>query len=189
MLSYVAITASNPSYLAAHWWAPLLRGLVALAFGISLLALPRAGIATLVILFGAFALADGVLTIVQGLRYSHPRSGRWWWLLVQGVAGAAVGLITLFYPGITAFVLGVFIGAWAVITGVLEIAAAFQMRRNVPGEIFMILGGLLSIVLGAVIYIFPGLGLLAVVWVVAFYAILSGFTLLMLAFRLRSLRA
>jgi uncharacterized membrane protein HdeD (DUF308 family) len=183
----MALRASSANYLAAHWWAPLLRGIVALAFGALLLARPVAGVAAFVILFGAFAFVDGVLTIVQALRFSHPQSGRWWWLLLQGISGAAIGAITFFYPGITAYVLGVFIGAWAIVTGAFEIAAATQMRRNVSGEIFMILAGILSMVLGAAIFIFPGAGLLAVVWFVAAYALAAGITLVILAFRLRAL--
>jgi len=174
------------SYLAAHWWAPLLRGIVAIAFGALLLARPIAGVAAFVILFGAFAFVDGILTIVQALRYAHPQTGQWWWLLLQGICGAIIGLITFFYPGITAYVLGIFIGAWAIVTGLFEIAAV-QMRRNVPGEIFMILAGIFSIVLGAGIFLFPGAGLLAVVWFVAVYALAAGITLIILALRLRGL--
>jgi len=175
------------SYLAAHWWAPLIRGVVAIAFGALLLSRPIAGVAAFVILFGAFAFVDGILTIVQALRYAHPQTGQWWWLLLQGICGAAIGVITFFYPGITAYVLGIFIGAWAIVTGIFEIAAAVQMRRNVPGEVFMILAGILSIVLGAGIFLFPGAGLLAVVWFVAVYALAAGITLIILALRLRGL--
>ncbi len=175
------------SYLAAHWWAPLLRGIVAIAFGVLLLARPIAGVAAFVILFGAFAFVDGILTIVQALRYAHPQTGQWWWLLLQGLCGAGIGVITFFNPGITAYVLGIFIGAWAIVTGIFEIAAAIQMRRNVPGEIFMILAGILSIVLGAGIFLFPGAGLLAVVWFVAVYALAAGIALVILALRLRGL--
>jgi uncharacterized membrane protein HdeD (DUF308 family) len=183
------LTARPIPYLASHWWAPLLRGLLAIAFGILLLAIPVVGVAAFVTLFGLFAFFDGILTVVQALRYSHPDKGRWWWLMLQGAAGVAIGAITFFYPGITAYVLGVWIGAWAIITGFLEIAAAFQMRKNVPGELFMIVGGIFSIVLGGAIFLFPAVGLLAVVWFVAVYALAAGAALVMLAFRLRALRA
>jgi uncharacterized membrane protein HdeD (DUF308 family) len=175
--------------LAAHWWAPLLRGILAIALGVLLLARPITGVAAFVIVFGAFAFVNGILTIVQALRYSHPDRGRWWWLLASGLAGIAIGAITFFSPGITAYVLGIFIGAWAIVTGIFEIVAGVQMRRNVAGEIFMILAGVLSVVLGAAIFIFPAAGLLAVVWFVAVYALVAGFMLLLLAFRLRGLRA
>jgi len=182
------IPPSTASYLAAHWWAPLLRGIVAIAFGALLLARPIAGVAAFVILFGAFAFVDGILTIVQALRYAHPQTGQWWWLLLQGICGIGIGVITFFTPGITAYVLGIFVGAWAIVTGIFEIMAAVQMRRNVPGEIFMVVAGVLSIVLGAAIFLFPGAGLLAVVWFVAVYALAAGVTLVILALRLRGLR-
>jgi len=178
-------TAPVPSSLTSHWWMPLLRGLLAIVFGAVLFAFPISAVAALVILFGAFALVDGILAIVQALRFAHPNSGRWWWLLAQGAAGILIGVVTFFYPGITAGTLALLIAAWAVITGGFEIATAIRLRRDVPGEIFLIVAGLLSIVLGALLFLFPLAALLTVVWLLAAYSIIAGAALIALALRLR----
>jgi uncharacterized membrane protein HdeD (DUF308 family) len=177
---------TNPAdYLRTHWWIPLLRGIVAIVFGLVLLLIPITAVFTLVILFGAFALVDGVLAIVQALRFAHPDSGRWWLMLLQGLAGIAFGVLTFAYPGITAITLGLFIAAWAVVTGIFEIGAAFRLRRDVPNEIFLIVAGVLSVLLGLILFFFPVGALIGVVYFVAAYVIISGFALVALAFRLR----
>jgi len=173
--------------IAQHWWVPLVRGLIAIVFAVVVFAYPISAIGTFVLIFGAFAFADGVLGIFQALRFAHPSSGRWWLQLLSGVAGIITGLITLIYPDITALVLGFFIAAWAIVTGGFEIGAAFRLRKDVPGEIFMIAAGILSVALGIVLFFLPLAALLAWVWIVATYALISGVLLCMLAFRLRGL--
>jgi len=181
------ILAATRGPLAAHWWVPLLRGIIALIFGIVLFVLPLSSVAAFVLLFGAYAAVDGVLGIVQALRFAHPSTGRWWLQLLAGVCGILVGIITLVYPAITALTLAWFISAWAIVTGFFEIGAGFRLRKDVPGEIFMICAGLFSVVLGVAIFFFPLGGLLAAVWVIATYGIIAGFALIGLAFRLRGL--
>jgi uncharacterized membrane protein HdeD (DUF308 family) len=175
--------------ITAHWWVPLVRGIISILFGVILFVYPISGIFVFVIFFGAFAFVDGILAIFQALRFAHPSTGQWWWQLLSGVAGIIVGLVTFFYPGITAVTLAWFICAWAIVTGIFEIGAAFRLRKDVPGEIFLILAGLLSVVFGVALffYAFPIAALLAWVWIVATYAIIAGVVLSMLAFRLRGL--
>jgi uncharacterized membrane protein HdeD (DUF308 family) len=184
MTTELAPTVQN---IASHWWVPLVRGVISIAFGIVLFAYPISAVGVFVLFFGAFAFVDGVLAIVQALRFAHASSGRWWLQLLSGVAGIIIGVITVVYPAITALTLALFIAAWAIVTGVFEIGAGIRLRKDVPGEIFMIAAGLLSIVLGGVLFLFPLAALLAWVWVVATYALIAGFVLIMLAFRLRSL--
>jgi uncharacterized membrane protein HdeD (DUF308 family) len=176
----------SPAYLRSHWWAPLLRGVLAIVFGIVLLVMPLASVVTLVFLFGGFALADGVLAIVQALRFAHPDSGRWWVTIVQGLIGIAIGVVTFFYPGITATTLGLLVAAWAIMTGVFEIATAIRLRRVIKNEFFLVLAGIASLVLGLVLVVFPLGALLLIVYVIAAYAFVSGIALVALAFRLRS---
>jgi uncharacterized membrane protein HdeD (DUF308 family) len=171
-----------------HWWVILLRGIVAVLFGIFAFTFPVSTAAAFVIIFGAYALVDGVLTIVSALRMAHPDSGRWWWLLVEGIIGIAVGVLTFFWPGITALALGFLVAGWALATGVFEIGAAFRMRQDVPGEILFFITGALSIVLGIILAIHPFTGLIAAVYIIGFYAVLTGFTLVALSLRLRGLR-
>lgn len=179
------VSATGP--IAAHWWVPLLRGIVSIIFGVVLFAYPISAVGAFVIIFGAFALVDGLLAIFQALRFAHPSSGQWWMQLLAGVAGVIVGLVTFFYPAITALTLGWLIATWAIVTGGFEIGAAFRLRKDVPGELFLIVAGLLSVVVGVALFFFPLAALLAWVWIVAVYAILAGILLCMLAFRLRGL--
>jgi uncharacterized membrane protein HdeD (DUF308 family) len=175
--------------ISDHWYIPLIRGLIAVLFGVVLLVHPVIAIATLVILFGAFAFADGIATIVTGLRFAHPDSGRWWWMLLQGVVGILVGLIAFFLPITAAWALSILVAVWAFSTGILELGAAFRLRRDIPGEIFLGISGLLSLLLGVAFVILPGAALLTLVFVVGFYAIVAGVSLVVLSVRLRSLRA
>jgi uncharacterized membrane protein HdeD (DUF308 family) len=171
--------------IAAHWWIPLIRGIVALLFGAVIFAFPFPAIGVFVIFFGAFVFADGVLNIFTSLRFAHPKSGSWWMVLVQGIVGVAIGVATFLWPGLTAATLGTLVALWAVVTGVLELAAAIRLRQNVPGEYFLIISGVLSIVVGGWLFIFPIVGLLALTWLIGAYAIFGGVALIALAFRLR----
>ncbi|MBV8300046.1 MAG: HdeD family acid-resistance protein [Candidatus Eremiobacteraeota bacterium] len=172
--------------LASHWWLFLIRGILALALGIAFPFFPGAAIFTLAILFGAYAFVDGIVAIAAALRMNHAEAN-WWWLLLEGVLGILVGVLTFFYPGITALWLVYLFGAWAVITGILAIVTAFRIRAAVGNEILMILFGAISVIAGVVIFLYPLYGVLALVWTVSIYAILAGIFLIGLALRLRGL--
>jgi len=172
--------------ITAHWWLFLIRGIIAILFGITAFAYPAITAVIFVFLFAGYVAADGILTLVSAVRFSHPDSGRWWWMLIQGVLGIAIGVITILYPYVTAFALGILVAVWAIATGLTEIAAAWRLRKDIPNEIFLIVVGVLSVLVGIYLSIFPAVALLTLVWVVAFYAILAGILLIALAFRLRS---
>jgi uncharacterized membrane protein HdeD (DUF308 family) len=174
--------------IAEHWYIPLIRGLIAILFGLLVFWHPFAAVAALVILFGAFAFVDGIATLVTAFRFAHPDAGRWWWMIVQGIVGILVGLIAFFWPISAAWILALLIAVWAFATGILELGAAFRLRRDVPGEIFLIVSGVLSVLLGIVFAILPGLALFTLVFVLGFYAIVAGISLVVLSFRLRALR-
>ena len=173
------------SRVTQHWWVPLVRGLISIVFGIFVFAFPISSIFAFVILIGAYFFVDGIANVVTAIRFAHPDTGRWWAILAQGVIGIAIGITTFFLPGLTAASLGFLIAFWAVITGVFEIAAALRLRRDVPGEIFLIVAGILSVVVGVVLFANPAVALVALTWIVGFYAILGGLALVALAFRLR----
>ena len=175
------------SRIASHWWVPLVRGIVAVIFGAIVFARPLSSIFAFVVLFGAFAFVDGLLNIVTALRFAHPSSGRWWALLAEGIIGVAIGVVTFLIPGLTAVTLGLLVASWAIVTGVLEIVAAFRLRKDVPGEIFLIIAGVLSVVAGLWLIVFPVVALLALTWLIAAYAIVAGIALIVLAFRLRTM--
>ena len=169
-----------------HWWVPLVRGIIAIVFGIAAFAYPFAAVGAFIIVFGAFAFADGILAIFQALRFAHPDSGRWWSTLVQGLAGVLVGLIAFFLPGLAAATFGLLVAIWAIVTGVLEIVAGLRLRRDAAGEVFLIVAGLLSVAAGLLLFFFPLGATVAFVYVVAAYALVAGITLVALALRLRS---
>lgn len=174
--------------LSMNWTALALRGVVAIVFGVIAILLPGLTIGTLILLFAAYAIVDGVSALIAGIR--HPTSTRPDWLLVAGgVAGIVIGIITVFLPGITALFLVSLIGAWAIVTGVAEVAVAWQLRKEIEGEFLVALNGIISILFGIYLWLFPGAGAIALVLLIGAFAIASGVILLILAFRMRSLAA
>jgi len=172
--------------LSSHWWLFLIRGILALALGICMPLFPGAAILTLAILFGAYAFVDGIVAIVAAIRLNHA-DGNWIWLILEGILGIIVGVITFFYPGITALWLIYLFGAWAILTGIFAIVTAFRVRQAIANEILMILFGAISIAAGIFIYFSPIYGAFALVWTISIYALLAGIFLIGLAFRLRGM--
>jgi uncharacterized membrane protein HdeD (DUF308 family) len=170
--------------LARNWWALALRGLFAILFGVAAFAWPSLTLAALVILFGAYALVDGVFALIAAVRAAEAHE-RWWLFVLEGLAGIIVGIITFVWPGITALVLLYLIAWWALVTGVLEIAAAIRLRRVIRREWTLVLGGLASVIFGLLLLYRPGAGALAVIWLIGIYALVFGVLFLMLGFRLR----
>jgi len=175
---------SFASILSRNWWLLVLRGIAALVFGILTFLMPRISIASLVLLFGAYSMADGILCLWTAL--AGPREHEsWWLLLLGGFVGIGIGILTFIAPGLTALALLIYIAAWAIATGVLQIVAAIRLRLEVPGEWALILAGLASIVFGVIIMARPAAGALAVVWLIGSYACVFGVLLLVLAFKAR----
>jgi uncharacterized membrane protein HdeD (DUF308 family) len=173
--------------LTRNWWAVALRGLAGMLFGIITFVSPGISLAALVLLFGAYAFADGVLSIVSAVR--RRGADRWWHLLLQGIVGVGAGVVTLLLPGITALALLFVIAAWALVGGALQVAAAIRLRKVITGEWLLALSGVLSIALGVLLVAFPGPGALALVIWIGAYAFVFGILLLVLGFRLRGLRS
>jgi uncharacterized membrane protein HdeD (DUF308 family) len=167
--------------LSVNWWALALRGAAAVIFGLLALFLPGVTLTVLILVFGAYALVDGVLAIVAGVRGVGPR----WLLIVEGVIGVLFGILTFLWPVITAFVLLYFIAFWAILTDALEIIAAIWLRREIEGEWALIAGGVFSVIFGLILVLSPGLGLLSLVWLIGVYALVFGVVLIVLAFRVR----
>jgi uncharacterized membrane protein HdeD (DUF308 family) len=171
--------------LALSWWALALRGAAAILFGILALIFPPSAVAALILLFGAWALLDGVFTLMAAAR--APRAGkRWGSLAFQGAVSVLAGLVAFFWTGLTALALVMLIGAWSIIIGAAEIAAAVRLRRQIEGEWLLGLSGVLSVLFGILLLIAPGAGMVALaIWIGA-YAIALGVLLVALALRLRS---
>lgn len=173
--------------LIHNWWAVALRGVVAILFGIILLAWPGISLVLLITIWGAFAVIDGIFSFVSAFR--RARGGESWGSLVlTGITGILAGLIAFIWPGITAAALVFLIGAWAIITGILEILAAVQLRKVIKGEFWLGLAGALSVLLGILLFLNPAAGAVSLVWLIGIFALTFGITMIALGFRLRSLR-
>jgi uncharacterized membrane protein HdeD (DUF308 family) len=171
--------------IAKYWWTFVVRGLLAFAFGLIALVWPGITLIVLVALFGIYVIIEGVLSIVAAISNRWVRS--WWVLLLEGLAGIVIGGIAFIWPGLTAVVLLVFIAIWAIFTGLLEIGAAVQLRKEIQGEWILALTGVLSILIGLILLINPGAGALAVVWLIGIYALLFGGLLTFLGLKFRKL--
>jgi uncharacterized membrane protein HdeD (DUF308 family) len=168
--------------LAKNWWALALRGLVAVLFGLLTFSLPGITLITLVLLFGAYTLMDGVFNVIASFRVASHH----WALLFEGIVGIIVGILTFAWPAITAIVLLYLIAFWAIFTGILEIIAGIHLRKAITNEWLLLLMGVLSVLFGVLILLAPGVGALAVVLWIGAYALIFGIFMLALAFRLRS---
>src|SRR5580693_8531067 len=148
--------------LTANWWALALRGLAAVVFGLLTFFLPGITLVTLVLLFGAYALIDGLFNVVAFFRVASHH----WALLLEGVIGTIVGVLTFAWPAITAFALLYLIAFWAILTGIFEIVAGIHLRKTMSNEWLLLLMGCFSLLFGLLILFAPGTGALAIVlWI------------------------
>ena len=169
--------------LARNWWLIALRGLFAVLFGLAALIWPNLILVSLVFLFGAYLLADGLLAVIAGVS-RHNGSQPWWLLLIEGLMGIGAGVLTFLSPGLTAIALLYLIAVWAIITGMVEIVSAIRLRAEIENEGLLALSGILSVVLGVVLVIWPGASALGLVWLIGAYAVVFGLLQIALGFRL-----
>ncbi len=169
--------------IAPRWWTLVVRGLVAIAFGVLVILQPGISLVALVYLWGVYAVADGVFNLVLAFRGSRIVRGGWGWLTFEGICSIAAGVIAFIWPGITAIALLVLIALWAIATGVAEIVTAAKLRKYIRGEWLLALSGVVSIVFGVLLLVRPGAGALTVVWLIGLYAIVFGILLVGLGVR------
>ncbi len=169
--------------ISNNWWLFVLRGLIAITFGIVAIAKPEQTVVALVLVFGAFTLVDGIFTLVASFS-SAPYFDKWWLLLLEGAMGIIVGSLAIFMPTITGVLLLYLIATWALFIGILEIAVAIEFRRVIKGEGWLILGGLLSILLSVLLFIFPRAGEVSLIWLIGTYAIIFGISEVVFSFKL-----
>jgi uncharacterized membrane protein HdeD (DUF308 family) len=166
---------------AKNWWHLLVRGILAILFGVMAFVMPGLTLLTLALLYGVYALVDGLMAMWFGV------GARAWGMVLFGLLGIAAGLFTLYVPGVTAVALLYLIGAWAIVRGIFEIISAVQLRHEITNEWSLGFAGLLSIALGLLFIARPGSGALAVVWLIGGYAVIAGVLLIKLALRVRGL--
>ena len=169
--------------LARNWWLILLRGICGILFGVLTFVWPGISLVTLVLLYGAYAVVDGVLALIAAIKGGAPAPR--WWLILVGVLGILAGLVAMAWPGMTAIVLVLFIAGWMIATGVMQIIGAIRLRKEIDNEWWLVAAGALSVLVGVIIAIAPGAGALGLLWVIGSYAIVFGAILVGLAFRLR----
>ena len=182
-----ATTGLRP--LTRSWWLILLRGIASILFGIAAFVWPGLTVLALTLLYGAFAMADGILSLGAALTGSGERSIPTWWLVVIGLLGIAAGTVAFLWPGLTAFALVIMIGAWAVAIGVMQIIGAIWLRHEIEDEWLLIAAGILSVLFGAAVLLKPGAGALALAWAIGTFAILSGILLVAFALRIKGVQA
>lgn len=174
----------NNFYLRS-WWVPALRGIFGILFGLLALMWPGLTLLTLVALFAAYALLGGIASVIGAI--GHRRVDDDWWLpLLLGLVSIGAAIVAVVNPVLTTLVLVMVIAANALVTGVLDIAAAVRLRRELHGEWLLALSGIASVVFGALVFMYPLAGAIALVWLVSVYAIVTGVLLLSLAVRVRA---
>lgn len=173
------------SALHRSWWLLLVRGVLAIAFGVLTFAMPAISLLTLILLYGVYAVADGVVSIIAAIRGGGiaPR----WWLALGGVVSILAGVMAFALPGLTALVLVYLIGFWSIMRGVIEIVGAIRLRKEITNEWALIAAGALSVAFGLILVFAPGSGAMGLLWLIAAWAILFGGLLIVLAFRVRKL--
>lgn len=169
--------------LAKNWWLILLRGLCAIVFGVLALVWPGVTVMTLVIMYGAFALIDGVLALIAAIKGGAPAPR--WWLALVGLIGIVAGVLTFLWPGITALVLLLLIASWSIVSGVFQIIGAIRLRKEIDDEWLLIASGVVSVLFGIILVLRPQVGAVALISVIGAFAIIYGALLIGFSLRLR----
>jgi len=172
-------------FFTDKWWALVVRGIAAIIFGLFALFVPGMTVGFLVLLFAVYAFVDGVFAIAASINRTDHR-GNWSGMLIRGIVGILASIAALTLPGMTALILLYLIAAWAVVTGIIEIAAAIHLRRVIRREWMLVLSGIISVLFGLILMAFPGEGILAVVWLIGIYAIAFGALMVGLGVALRA---
>jgi uncharacterized membrane protein HdeD (DUF308 family) len=172
--------------LARNWWVFALRGGIAVVFGLMVLLFPQIALRTFIILFALYTGADGFFAILSFFeRESFRKRG---WQIMQGVISVAAAVLAVLYPGMTALIILYVIASRAIVTGALQIAAAIHLRREIEGELWLAISGAVSVIFGSLLVLFPATGALAVLTYISIYAISYGIMLILLAFRLKTVK-
>jgi len=184
-----ATTAQGDSLndiLARNWWAVALRGVLGILFGLIALVFPGATMLSLVLVFAAYLLVDGVFAIVAAVRAARQRE-QWGLLTLEGIVNIAAAVLAVLWPGLTVIAFVLLIAAWAIVTGVLVLAAASRLNID-HGRWWLVLGGVASLAYGVLLIIAPLIGALVLTWWIGAYALVFGVALLVLAFKLKARR-
>ena len=156
-------------------------------FGVLAFAWPETTLTIMVILFGAYVLVDGAALLVALARGDTLARQHAWSVSIMGVLGIVAGIITFVWPGVTALSLLYVVAFWSIAMGIFQVIAAIALRRELEGEFWMVIGGVASVVFGALLIAFPGEGLISLVWLVGIWSLVFGVSSLGLAYRLHGI--
>ncbi|MET9341326.1 HdeD family acid-resistance protein [Nonomuraea sp. NPDC003804] len=170
--------------LASTWWLILIRGICAVIFGILAIIWPGMTVLVLVIFFGAYALVNGIFSLISAFRHNVESRA---WLILSGVLGILAGIVTFVWPGVTTLALLYIIAFWAIFTGIAEVIAGIRLRKLIDNEWMLIIGGLLSVVFGVLLLIWPASGAVALTWLIGAFAIIYGIAIIILSVKVKSL--
>jgi uncharacterized membrane protein HdeD (DUF308 family) len=179
-----AESTSTSENLAQNWWLFLLRGILGILFGVVALIFPGPTMLSLVLLFSAYTLVDGVAGIISAVRAIRRKEERWGWLIFEGAVNIAVAILAFLWPGMTVLAFVLLVAAWAIVSGALMTAAAFRLSVS-HGRWWLLLGGLLSVGYGALLVATPLIGAIVLTWWMGAYAIAFGVALVILSFKLK----
>ena len=179
-------TEAMNDMLANNWWAVALRGVVAILFGIAAFAMPLVTMLSLVVVFAAFSFVDGVFGIIMSVRGAR-KGERWVWLLLSAILGIVASAVAILWPGITVLAFVILVAAWALVSGTFMLISAFRLKID-HGRVWLVIGGIASIVFGILLVISPFIGALVLTFWTGAHALVLGATLLVLAYKLRSHR-
>lgn len=171
---------------ADYWWTILIRGIVAVLFAVIALFWPGFTLELLILLFALYVLIDGILAIISAIKAAEHHK-QWWLFLLEGIVGLTVGILTLIWPQITAVILVYLIAAWAIITGIFEMWAAFVAPFNTGNKVLLGIVGLLSVLIGMILVIHPFEGVIALVWIIGLYAFIVGILFIAFSFQVKNL--
>ena len=170
--------------VAKHWWAILLRGIIAILFGVLALAASGFTLDLLLIFVGFFLLLGGLVSVIGSLFATHHK--HWWILMFNGLISIAAGIVVFTWPAITLLILVYLVAIWAIITGFFEFIASIAASWANPGKVFIGFVGVLSVILGIVMFAYPGLTINAAIWLIGVYAIIIGLSLIFFSFKLKA---
>jgi len=182
--AYSVTMIGFPQLVARNWWLFLLRGIAALVFGVLSFGWPGISLLTLILFFGAYALVDGAFALAAAIVGKGSAPLRWWLVLI-GLLGIGIGAATFLWPGLTALTLLYLIAGWVMATGVLQIIGAIELRKAIENEWWLILDGAFSVLFGILLFIMPGAGALALIWLIALFAVAYGILMIGFAFKVR----
>jgi uncharacterized membrane protein HdeD (DUF308 family) len=175
----------SPETLVQNWWLFTLRGIFAIVFGLLALIFPGPTMLSLVILFSAYMLVDGIFGIISAVRAIRRKEDRWGLLIFEGLIDIAVGILAFLWPGITVVAFVLLVGAWAIVTGAVMTAAGFRLNVS-HGRWWLVLSGLLSLGFGTLLVIIPLIGAVVLTWWIGAYALAFGVALVIFSIKLRS---